>query len=121
MRDLAKAVRMPVKRVEEIEAGIETWLSETERQIMAKALRVEPWVLQEVEYRSPKEPHPGTASLTGDESKELANSILHGVEVIPCPRCKTPLNCSVQEGLDIEGRRMRFPKAFCPNCPFVLK
>src|SRR5262249_19088297 len=52
VRDLAKASRFDVRRLEEIESGMETWFSSTERQLLAKALSVEPALLLEVERRS---------------------------------------------------------------------
>src|SRR5947208_2102618 len=49
--DLALLANFSIKRVEELESGLETWLSSTDRQRLAKALSVEPSVLKEVEQR----------------------------------------------------------------------
>ncbi len=49
--DLATKANFSIKRVEDLESGLETWLSSTDRQRLAKALNVEPGVLKEVEQR----------------------------------------------------------------------
>ena len=117
IRDLSKLTRFQVRRLEDIEAGLETWLSATDRQRLAKALVVEPSLLQEVEVRS---------GLTSSEVTEgvhqaLAVSILQGVRDLECPVCRQSLRCSIQDALDIEGRPIQFAKAFCTKCPFVLR
>lgn len=116
VRDLGKISRLGLQRVEDIEAGMETWLSVTDRQTLAKALAVEPVLLQEVEARPPADE---TDLL--DESTRIASEILHGVRELQCPNCGGTLRCGVQEALDIEGRPTMFAKAYCMKCPFVLK
>jgi transcriptional regulator with XRE-family HTH domain len=117
VRDLAKASRFSVQRVEDIESGLETWLSSSDRQLLAKALNVEPQLLQEVETRSGLQPT--TEDVRTNE--QLVEAILQGVRDLQCPNCGGTLKCSVQEALDIEGNPTQFAKAFCVNCPFVLK
>jgi hypothetical protein len=116
VRDLAKSARFSARRVEEIEAGLETWFSSTDRQLLAKALSVEPEILQEVESR-----RHGDENIPQMVMDELADLILHGQRDLQCPRCGGNLRCSVQQGFDIEGKPMHLPKAFCQKCPFVLK
>ncbi len=119
VKDLAKACRMQTGRIEDIEAGLETWLSTTDRQILARALRIEAYVLKEAEYEPA---HPELSDPPPELLHELAENILHGVRELICPRCKkAALKCSVQEGFDIEGARIHYARAFCDNCPFVLK
>ncbi len=122
VRDLAKASRMTVARIEDIESGLETWLSAPDRQVLAKALRVEPIMLLEVEYRPPEASEPEELSTVSRAMmEELADAVLHGVREIPCPRCQTPMNCSAQEAIDLENNHIYLPMAYCPKCPFVLK
>src|SRR5262249_23206631 len=45
VKDLAKLSRFKISRLEEIELGFENWLSSSDRQLLAKALSVEPSVL----------------------------------------------------------------------------
>lgn len=115
--DLAKASRFSIQRVEDIESGMETWLSASDRQLLAKALNVEPQLLQEVEARSGLQP----TKESQQANEQLVNSILQGERDLQCPNCGGTLKCSVQEALDIEGNPTQFAKAFCLKCPFVLK
>lgn len=115
-KDLAKSCRLSLERVEELESGLETWLSVTDRQVIAKALTIDPSLLQEVELRPP-----------GDEenieavTQQLIHSILSGNRELECPKCGASLHCRVVDALDIEEKPVRFAKAFCTSCPFVLK
>jgi transcriptional regulator with XRE-family HTH domain len=120
VRDLATASRFDPRRLEDIEAGMETWFSTTERQLLAKALSVEPALLKEVEKRS----KPGLTDeneLSSDDSQQLSRAILSGARDLECPHCGDILKCSVQEGRDLEGRPIHFAKAFCLKCPFILR
>lgn len=119
VRDLAKASRFELRRLEDIEAGMETWFSSTERQLLAKALSVEPALLQEVEKRS--KPGGEETELPADEVLRINKAILSGARDLECPSCGGSLKCSVQEGLDINEEPIRFAKAFCLQCPFVLR
>lgn len=116
--DLARLCRFTPERIEDIESGLETWFSATDRQILAKALSVEPAMLQEVEQRAvKKEDADNLESLM----RELEAAILGGARDLACPRCSYTLKCSVQDGYDLEGMPMQLAKAFCTRCPFVLR
>ena len=120
VRDLARASRFGLKRVEDIESGMETWFSATERQLLARALGVEPYLLQEVEKRA----KPGVteeSDLAASDLEQLTQSILNGNRDLECPNCGGHLKCSIQEGLDIEERPIFLAKAYCVKCPFVLR
>jgi hypothetical protein len=117
VRDLAKATRFPVQRVEDIEAGLETWFSTTERQLIARALVVEPGVIKEVE----RKPSIDKDQVTPEILEALSSSILKGSRDLECPICGSTLKCNVQEGIDLEDRPIYFARAFCTKCPFVLR
>lgn len=119
--ELAKAARMPLKRIEDLESGLETWLSSAERQIIAKALYIDPNVIKEAEYRPPEAAHPIYAGLSEEISNDLTESILRGSRDLACPQCGSTLRCSVQKRVDINGEVIDFAKAFCQICPFTLK
>lgn len=116
VKDLGKLSRLGIERIENIEAGIETWLSVTERQLLAKALTVEPGVLQDGEVRSSS-----NLNDRADTNARLEQAILDGARDLQCPNCGGTLKCSVQEALDIEERPTRFAKAYCLKCPFILR
>lgn len=115
--DVARLSRFSPQRIQDIESGIETWLSSTDRQILAKALSVEPSLLKEVETRRVEE----LSNASDAALRELEKAIINGRRDLPCPQCEQPLRCSVQDGYDIEGLPIRFAKAFCSRCPFVLR
>lgn len=115
--DLAKMTRFTTRRVEDIEAGLETWLSATDRQKLATALAVEPQIFVDVESRSGKD----TAMAQLDVQTQLTQAILQGARRLQCPQCGNELRCSVQDALDLDGNATEFAKAFCVQCPFVLK
>jgi transcriptional regulator with XRE-family HTH domain len=116
VRDLARLTRFTIQRIEDIEAGMESWLSATDRQRLATALAIEPNMLQEVETRPPAD-----ASEQEIDEAALTAAILEGARQLRCPRCGGKLQCSVTDALDFEGRPTRFAKAFCHQCPFILK
>ena len=120
-QDLAQASRISDKRIDDIEAGLETWLSSSDRQIIAKALFIDPRILKEAEYRPDERSHPSYAAMSQSINKELEDSILNGSRDLACPQCGENLRCSVQERRDIYNQKIYFAKAFCTKCPFTLQ
>lgn len=116
--DLATDSRMPIKRIEDLESGLETWLSSPDRQIIAKAMEIEPILFQEVELR-PDDPYI-EPKYTNEDLDVLAGRILDGEIDLPCPVCGKPLRCTIEEAYDVKDRAVVYPKAFCRVCPFVL-
>jgi transcriptional regulator with XRE-family HTH domain len=120
LRDLSELTRFPLRRLDDIECGLETWFSSTDRQLLARALVVEPSVLQEVESKSKSDDE---IDIHAQEMimRNMSAQILSGLRDLECPSCGSSLKCSVQEGFDLAGERIYLPKAFCPRCPFILK
>lgn len=119
--DLARATRLSKERIEDLEAGLETWLSAASRQVISKALNVEPSVLLEAEQRPEQSSHPEYTAQQERILKEISAAILSGQRNLTCPQCGSSLRCSVQKGFDIKGRPDHLPRAFCQKCPFLLK
>ena len=123
VRDLAKRSHFTIRRIEGIESGEENWLSVSDRQILARALGVEPRVLKDVEL-SPDD-YPGVYSNTVQpppvDTDVMAENILKGYTDIKCPRCGTELKTSIEQALDVEGRPTNYARAYCPKCPFSLR
>jgi|JI9StandDraft_2_1071091.scaffolds.fasta_scaffold04146_6 transcriptional regulator with XRE-family HTH domain len=119
LQDLSSRCHFPVSRLEDLESGLETWLSASDRQLLAMALAVEPHLLQEVEERprlSPiKDPKRYQAMIN-----EITVSILQGARELACPQCGHILRCRIQEAYDIHENPVRDAKAFCQKCPFTL-
>jgi transcriptional regulator with XRE-family HTH domain len=118
IKDLAQATKFGRVRIEDIESGLETWLSVTDRQILSKALVVEPAIIQAVEKRTNTDVE---EEFSQTVSKQLNAAILKGARDLECPKCGGILKCSVQEGIDLENNPIHFAKAFCMKCPFVLR
>lgn len=117
MLDLCEISKLKLKRIEDIEGGLETWLSTTDRQLLGRALGVEPYMLQEVETG-----HSGTGDeLRASVQQSIVEQIIEGYRDLQCPSCGGLLRCSVQEAMEIDGRHAEFAKAFCIKCPWVLK
>lgn len=116
--DLAKMSRFGVTRIEDIESGVENWLSASDRQLLARALNVEPLILQEVEAKRLENASEEEKLRT---QEDLAEKILKGMKEQTCPNCGGSLKCSIEHGLDLDGRVQEFAKAFCLKCPFVLR
>lgn len=115
--ELSQAIRFTVQRIEDLESGLETWLSATDRQVLAKALGVEPKILQEVEH---KPNLPQNAGRRKEVVEEMVTAIFNGANELECPDCGNIAQCSIQTGFDLDDREIFFPKAFCLKCPFVL-
>jgi transcriptional regulator with XRE-family HTH domain len=121
VKDVAKACRFTTQRVEDLESGLELWLSATDRQLLANALAIEPQVLLDVEAKSTTNQVKESAAYNQQKARAIKEDILEGEKNIECPNCGGILKCSIQDGLDIEGRPIIFAKAFCLKCPWVLK
>lgn len=117
--DLAKATRFSKERIEEIECGMETWLSSTDRQLLARALSVDPIIIEEVETRPRLDAHKDPARFA-KILEDICDSILTGARELECPQCGAIMRCRVQEGLDMEENVVYAAKAFCQKCPFVI-
>jgi transcriptional regulator with XRE-family HTH domain len=120
VRDLARASRFSVIRIEELEAGMETWLSATDRQLLAKALNVEANVLQEVESRPTLSSTTESKDYVPDRRREIIRAIINGARDLECPECNGALKCSIQQGLDMDNNEVSVARAFCIKCPFVI-
>lgn len=115
--DLSRSSRFSSQRIDDLESGLETWLSATDRQILAKSLGVEPGILQEVEYRPNL---PQNAGRRKEVVDAMVEAILNGADELECPDCGHIAKCSIRSGFDLDDKEIFFPKAFCLKCPFVL-
>jgi transcriptional regulator with XRE-family HTH domain len=120
VKDLAKFSRFSFERIEDLEAGLETWLSATDRQRLAKALNIESSLLQDVEQRAVLSSTKESSGYSVDRIREIAHSIINGARDLECPECGGNLKCSIQQGLDLENNEILLARAFCSKCPFVL-
>ena len=118
--DLSLQAKVPIKLLEDIEAGIETWLPTSVRQRIAIVLKVDPKILEEVEVKNLK-----TEELyrnpPGELIERLCEEILEGVNDIKCPLCSSEMRVWIQEGFDLNGEAIKTPKGYCKSCVFQIR
>jgi transcriptional regulator with XRE-family HTH domain len=117
LKDLARWSRFSLSRLEDIESGLEIWFSAPDRQMLSKALGVEPVLLEEVEAKVNRSHDEKSLEIA---CYDLAQFILRGDSNLKCPVCNGLLKCSIKDAFDLEGIPIRLPKAFCTCCPFVI-
>jgi len=120
IRDLAKSTKFGIKRIEEIETGLETWFSATDRQLLAKALSIEPALIEEVEQRYEQNLNIDYRPIPEAIKADLERAILSGAKTLQCPACGNSLRCNVQHGFDINEQPIQLARAHCTLCPFIL-
>lgn len=116
---LAFRAQVPLHVVEDIEAGIETFLAPAVRQRLARVLHVRSVDLAEVEkqldYQSPDTPSLQQKSL------DLRNAILQAPQAeYACPSCQAPLAIRLFERRDLQDNLLQVIKAHCTQCLFRL-
>lgn len=118
--ELSLQARVPIQLLEDIEAGIETWLPTSIRQRIARVLKVDPNILEEVEVK-----HFNIEQLEKEPPAELieriCQEILEGSNNLQCPKCNSKMKAWIQEGFDLNGESIKTPKGYCTSCIFQLK
>ncbi|MBI1859064.1 MAG: helix-turn-helix transcriptional regulator [Candidatus Melainabacteria bacterium] len=119
MLELSKQARVSIKLLEEIEAGLEIWLSVAVRQRIARVLKVDPSILEEVEVKIDLKDLPKEPPL--EIIERLQSEIMEGIKDLKCPQCGNLLTTWIQEGFDLSEQKIKSPKAHCTKCVFQLK
>jgi hypothetical protein len=116
---LALKGRLPLRLVEDIESGLETFLSPAIRQRLARALHVRAEQIREVE-KPPKAPSAGSVALQR-AGVTLHEAILRAPDAShPCPACGAPLSVRLFDRQDLHGNPLKVLKAACTTCLFRL-
>ena len=118
--ELSLEARVPLKLIEDIEAGIETWLPISIRQRIARVLKVDPSILEEVEVKKTYEDDLAR-KLPLEIIERIQATILSGIKDIKCPTCGSLLRVWIQEGFDLNEEPIKAAKAYCTKCIFQLK
>lgn len=117
--ELSRRARVSQDLLEQIEAGVETWMAVAIRQRVARVLKVDPHILEEVETRIDEE-----FKLADPPEKVLSDikdRILDGEKLIECPACGKPMKVWIQEGFDLVNNTIVTPKGHCMTCIFQIK
>ena len=118
--DLSHQARVSIKLLEDIEAGIETWLPTSVRQRIARVLKVDPKILEEVEVKN-KKIEGLYKNPPGELIERICEEILEGNHDIKCLICGSEMKVWIQDGFDLNGRPIKTPKGYCKSCVFQLK
>ncbi len=111
---LAHRCNLTQKQIEDIESGIELFLSSTVRQKLAKGLKVNLSDIKKLEKNEDFKFEPDV------DIEEIKNRILDGEEDITCPVCGAKLITRIAKMYDLENNLMLHPKARCCRCPFQI-
>ena len=112
---LANKTSIKLEILEDIEAGKELFLSVTQRQQLARVLKVSPKELKEYErsYEFQEIPE--------DIIDNLKTQILNHKTHLRCPMCGEPLVTRIAKMYDLEDNLVLQPKAHCVKCVFQIK
>lgn len=114
---LAELANLPLAQVQDIEAGIELFLSANVRQKLARVLKMRPASLKALEKPIPLPPPALSHSARENYIEEM---LLYPHAVHPCPSCKSPLEVRIFNRRDLEDNPLVEVKAHCTKCLFRL-
>jgi len=116
---LANRAQVSLQLVEDLEAGIETFLAPAVRQRLARVLHVRPSQLQEAE-KAPRHDDSETPQLQ-QKGASLREAILQQPDAPHlCPSCGAPLAVRLFERRDLQNQLLVAIKANCTRCLFRL-
>jgi transcriptional regulator with XRE-family HTH domain len=114
---LAIKALIPIRLVEDIESGIELFLSPAIRQRLARVLQVRPDQIKALE----KTPLPSIDAAMQAAGGSLYQAILANPEAPKtCPRCGEALTIRLFNRRDLQNRPLTAVKASCTQCLFRL-
>lgn len=112
---LANKTNIKLEILEDIESGKELFLSVTQRQQLARVLRVSPKELKEYERSYEFE------EISDDVIDNLKSQILAHKTDLHCPMCGEPLITRIARMYDLDDNLVLQPKAHCVKCVFQIK
>ncbi len=114
---LAKKAQVPLTLVEDLEAGLVSFLSPAVRQKIARALRCPSDVLREVE-KTPDKPFKASPIA----KKQMLEAIIRSpYGTYTCPECEGELRIQYFERRDLEDNPITAIKVNCLKCLFRLE
>ena len=118
LEEIAVESHLPVALIQDIEAGIETFLAPTARQKLARALKVLPFQIKQLE----KEIVSPEAEAAWARSINLRSKLLNQPEAThDCPECKASLIIRSYQREDLNGQIEKTLKVQCSQCLFSLQ
>ena len=112
---LANRTNIGLEFLEDIESGKELFLSVTQRQQIARVLKVSPKELKEYERSLEFQ------EISDDVIDNLKQQILNHKTDLHCPMCGEPLVTRIAKMYDLDDNLVLQPKAHCVKCVFQIK
>ncbi len=112
---LANKANIKLEILEDIESGKELFLSVTQRQQLARALKISPKELKEYERSYEFQ------EITDDVIDNIKAQILNHKTNLHCPMCGEPLVTRIAKMYDLEDNLVLETKAHCTKCVFQIK
>jgi len=112
---LANKTNIKLEILEDIEAGKELFLSVTQRQQLARVLKVSPKELKEYERSYEFQ------EISDDVIDNIKTQILNHKTDLRCPMCGEPLITRIAKMYDLDDNLVLQPKAHCVKCVFQIK
>lgn len=112
---LANKTNIKLEILEDIEAGKELFLSVTQRQQIARVLKLSPKELKEHERSYEFQ------EISDDVIDSLKAQILNQKTDLRCPMCGEPLVTRIAKMYDLDDNLVLQPKAHCTKCVFQIK
>ena len=121
-RQLARKSQVGLVQIQDIESGVELFLSPSIRLKLARALRVKAAIIQDVEARNPMlDDDFGHLDAFGPEENDLLRRMIRFPEAAyACPHCQAAMIVRMFERRDLEENPIRVIKAHCSQCLFRL-
>lgn len=125
-RQLAAKAIVPLNLIEDLESGLELFLAPSIRLKIARALRVKPDVIEDVEKKiNPLQPHVEEDQATQSEEQMIwrSKALLKEIQMNPnkdykCPYCESPLLIRQFERRDLDDTVLTAYKIQCSQCLF---
>ena len=111
----ANKTNIKLETIEDIESGKELFLSVTQRQQIARVLKISPKELKEYERSYEFQ------EISDDVIDVLKQQILNHKTDLHCPMCGEPLVTRIAKMYDLEDNLILQPKAHCVKCVFQIK
>ena len=112
---LANKTNIKLEILEDIEAGKELFLSVTQRQQIARVLKISPKELKEYERSFEFQ------EISDDVIDNLKQQILNHKTDLRCPMCGEPSITRIAKMYDLDDNLVLQPKAHCVKCVFQIK
>ena len=112
---LANKTSIKLEILEDIEAGKELFLSVTQRQQLARVLKISPKELKEHERSYEFD------EISDDVIDNIKTQILNHKTDLRCPMCGEPLVTRIAKMYDLDDNLVLQPKAHCTKCVFQIK